>query len=133
MYSESNSTGCLDLLAIIVESPTDDRLGSVFVCGSSRGRKRIGDGIVELFVVGPVWAARRRVNRCSNLRLEAEILKSSKESAGKAFEGLRAWRTYFATFDMFVVFCRMFVSWVVFLWRSWGSICSTANLKLFSM
>ena len=33
MYSESNSTGCLDLLAIIVESPTDNRLGSVFICG----------------------------------------------------------------------------------------------------
>lgn len=65
MDGKSNASRCLDLLAIIVESPANDRLGPVLVGCSGRGRQGIGDGIVKLFVVGPIWAAAKSVSRCS--------------------------------------------------------------------
>ena len=36
VYGEADATRSLDLLAIIVESPADDCLGSVLVCGGRR-------------------------------------------------------------------------------------------------
>jgi hypothetical protein len=48
----------LDFLAVVVEAVRDDRLGAVFVGEDLLGRKR--RGVVEFFVVGPVFAARWR-------------------------------------------------------------------------
>lgn len=57
MYGESDSACSLDLLAIIVESPGNDRLGAIFVCGCAWGREFIGGGIIEILIIGPVGAA----------------------------------------------------------------------------
>lgn len=59
MGGEADSAGCLDFLSIIVESPADDRLGTVFVCGCSLGRELID--FIALDVVGPVCASTTRV------------------------------------------------------------------------
>jgi hypothetical protein len=53
---ETDSTSRLDLLPILVEPVTDDRLGTVFVCGDGLGREGVVRGIIELFVISPVWA-----------------------------------------------------------------------------
>lgn len=57
VYGETDSACSLDLLAIIVESPGDDRLGAVFVRGCAWGREFIGGGIIEILIVSPVGAA----------------------------------------------------------------------------
>jgi hypothetical protein len=62
MYSKSYAAGCLHFLAIVVESPAHDCLGSVLVRGSGWCRKRIRDSIVKLLVVGPVWATSKGVS-----------------------------------------------------------------------
>jgi hypothetical protein len=85
VYGKSDATGCLDLLAIVVESPANDRFGSVLVCGSGRGRKGIGNGVIELFIVGPVWTAEKSVSLDSRLRLEVRRTNRLKRTA----EGVR--------------------------------------------
>lgn len=56
MRSESDSTSRLDLLSVLVEPITYDRLGAIFVCGDGLGREGIVGGIIELFIISPVWA-----------------------------------------------------------------------------
>jgi hypothetical protein len=51
-----NSTSRLDLLPILIEPITDDCLSAIFVCGDGLGREGVVGGIIELFVVSPVWA-----------------------------------------------------------------------------
>jgi hypothetical protein len=51
-----NSTSRLDFLPILVEPITDDCLGAIFVCGDGLGREGVVGGIIEFFVVSPVWA-----------------------------------------------------------------------------
>ena len=51
---EPDSTSRLDLLPLLVEPITDDRLGAIFVCGDGLGREGIVGGIIELFVIRPV-------------------------------------------------------------------------------
>ena len=56
MCSKSDSASSLHLLSVIVESVRDNSLGAIFVgCGGGGGE--LVDGIVEVFVVGPVLAA----------------------------------------------------------------------------
>jgi len=57
--SESNSTSRLNLLSIVVEPVTDDRLGSVLVRGDGLLREgRVVDGIIKLFIISPVGATK---------------------------------------------------------------------------
>ena len=72
MYCESDASGCLDLLAIVIESPAHDRLSSVLVCGGGRGGKGVRN-IIELIIVSPVWAAGDGVSRYSRWRLKDEV------------------------------------------------------------
>lgn len=53
MYGEAYPTGGLDLLALVIESPRNDRLGAIFVCGGSLRGERI-NGIIEILIIGPV-------------------------------------------------------------------------------
>ena len=55
--SGADATYGLDTLAIIIEAVGCDGLGVVFVCGDGLGGK--GRRIIEVFVVGPVWAAKK--------------------------------------------------------------------------
>ncbi len=56
MCGKSDSTSSLDLLAVIVESITDDRLGAILVGSDCLGREGVARGIIELFVISPVGA-----------------------------------------------------------------------------
>lgn len=56
MRGEPNSTSRLNLLPILVEPVTNDRLSTVFVCGDSLGRQGVVGSVLELFVISPVWA-----------------------------------------------------------------------------
>ena len=68
MRSESDSTSRLDLLSIVVEPVTDDRLGSVFVRGDGLlGEGRVVDGIIKLFVISPVGATTTVLERAHNV------------------------------------------------------------------
>jgi len=49
-------SGCLDLLAIVVESPRDDRLGAIFV-GRRRALWQSICGVFLVVVISPVGAA----------------------------------------------------------------------------
>ena len=72
MCGKANPSSSLDLLAIIVESPAYDSLGTVLVCGRSLLWEFVG-GIVELFIISPVLAALRvsvRVEALNNHRPE---------------------------------------------------------------
>jgi hypothetical protein len=53
MSGKSYPAGRLDLLSLIVEPPSYDRLGAIFVC-SGRLRWESIDLIIEILVVGPV-------------------------------------------------------------------------------
>lgn len=55
--SKSDAARRLDLLAIVVESPCDDRLGTVFVCRGRIGGEGISNGVFEFFIISPVRAA----------------------------------------------------------------------------
>lgn len=58
VYGESDPACGLDLLALLVESPRDDCLGAIFICGGGL-RWEFVHGIIEIFVIGPVLAAVR--------------------------------------------------------------------------
>lgn len=55
MCSETYPAGCLDLLAIIIKSPSHDSLGSVLVGGLGVGWELVG-GIIEILIISPVRA-----------------------------------------------------------------------------
>jgi len=57
--SESYPAGSLDLFAIIVQRIGDYCLGAIFVCGGSIWWEAGGDsdGIIEVFIIGPIWPA----------------------------------------------------------------------------
>ena len=58
MCGETDSTSSLDLLAVLVEPITDDRLGAILVGGDCLGREGVArGGIIKLFVISPVRAA----------------------------------------------------------------------------
>jgi len=81
---KSDPASSLDLLAIFVESVTDDRLGAILIGGDRLGREGVVGGIIELFIISPVRAAARMLEQC--LRL-LESRKLSKEEIG-AIRGL---------------------------------------------
>jgi hypothetical protein len=82
---ESDSTSRLDLLSILVESITYDRLGAILVCGDGLGREGIVGGIIELLIISPVRATATASEQFSQ--------HEGGESGGRA---------YFATLDIFV-------------------------------
>jgi hypothetical protein len=81
---KSDPASSLDLLAIFVESVTDDRLGAILIGGDRLGREGVVGGIIKLFLISPVRAAARMLEQC--LRL-LESRKLSKEEIG-AIRGL---------------------------------------------
>ena len=56
---ESYPAGSLDLFAIIIQRIGNYCLGAIFVCSGSIGREagRNSDGIIKVFIIGPVWPA----------------------------------------------------------------------------
>ncbi len=53
MCGESDSAGGLDLLAFVIQSPRNNRLGAILVGGCSLWWEHV-KGIVELVVVSPI-------------------------------------------------------------------------------
>lgn len=101
MRSESDAARRLNLLAIVIESPCDDRLGAVFVRCGRIGRKRISNGIIELFVISPV--------RATFLSLEIFLYQLRR---GDLEEGLTCLRVLtlcaqFAVADVRPISCRL--------------------------
>ena len=94
MRSESNSASRLDLLSIIVEPVTDDRLGSVFVRGDGLLREGgVVDGIIKLFVISPVRAT--------------DTVSEKAHTVAKKGREQQESRSYLATLD-------------ILLWIGWG-------------
>jgi len=66
----TNSSRCLDTFAIIVEAVGYHSFSTIFVGSNGLWGKR--GGIVEFFVVSPVWAA----EKCISTLQDSGILKS---------------------------------------------------------
>jgi hypothetical protein len=64
VYSKAYPTRCLDLLALVIETPGHNRLGAIFVCRGGRGRETTG-GIVQFFVISPVRATAYKLDKDS--------------------------------------------------------------------
>jgi hypothetical protein len=72
---KSDSASSLDLLAIFVESITDDRLGAILVGGDRLGREGVVGGIIKLFIISPVRAAITVSKRCPKASREQKIIQ----------------------------------------------------------
>jgi hypothetical protein len=58
----TDAAGCFNFLAILIETVSDYRLCTILV-GCNLLRRKLGGGIVELFIVGPVWAAAQMIRK----------------------------------------------------------------------
>ena len=56
MNGKTNAASDLDLFAIIIELPSCDRLRAIFVGNCSGGGEDVIGGIIEFFIISPVWA-----------------------------------------------------------------------------
>ena len=79
MCGKPDSPSSLDFLAIFIESIADDCLGPILIRCDRLWRKRVVGGIVELFIIGPIWAA----GRCQNGVLSTPMRgENSKDNGG---------------------------------------------------
>lgn len=82
----ADSAGGLDLVSVLVDAERDDGLCSVFV-GDGLGRGKVGGGLLDVVVVGPI--------RSSFAVVEVSLLLNEGEGGGYLpKEGLLTWACF---------------------------------------